>query len=191
MNITPHHDGSEIYVSNSAPRVGEEVELKIRVPKSIAVDEIYLRFFSDGEPRTKKLKQVKRSKVESWWSVTVLISNSTFHYRFMLVHKGNYSWYNGVGVFAHDVTDREDFQIIAKPAYPKWIQSAVFYQIFPDRFAKSSAEKKLPEWAVPREWSDLPKGRDKTTGVEFYGGDFPGITSHLEYLKGLLSLIHI
>ena len=185
MNITPHHDGSEIYVSNSAPRVGEEVELKIRVPKSIAVDEIYLRFFSDGEPRTKKLKQVKRSKVESWWSVTVLVSNSTFHYRFMLVHKGNYSWYNGVGVFAHDVTDREDFQIIAKPAYPKWIQSAVFYQIFPDRFAKSSAEKKLPEWAVPREWSDLPKGRDKTTGVEFYGGDFPGITSHLEYLKGL------
>ena len=185
MKLIPHHDGSELYVSNSAPKIGDKVEFRVRVPKKIKVDQLHIRFFHDGEPRTREAKLVKKNSVESWWSVKVEVINSTFHYRFMLVDKGNYSWLNGVGLFAHDVTDREDFQIVAKPAYPKWIQSAVFYQIFPDRFANSGIERDLPEWAVPRKWSDLPKGRDKKTGQEFYGGDFDGITSKLDYLKDL------
>ena len=183
--LIPHHDGSELYVSNSAPKIGDFVEFKIRVPKKYKPEEIHIRFFHDGEPRTRKAKKISTNSVESWWSVKVDVINPVFHYRFMLVEKGNYSWLNGVGLFPHDVTDREDFQIIAKPAYPQWISKAVFYQIFPDRFAKSGAVRKLPEWAVPREWNDLPKGRDKTTGQEFYGGDFPGITSKLSYLKDL------
>ena len=185
LQLIPHHDGSELYVSNSAPKIGEKVELRLRVPKKFKVDEVHIRFFHDGEPRTREAKLTKKGSVENWWSVKVEVINSTLHYRFMLAHKGNYSWLNGVGLFNHDVTDREDFQIIAKPAYPQWIQSAVFYQIFPDRFAKSGLERELPEWAIPRKWSDLPKGRDKTTGQEFYGGDFPGITSKLDYLKDL------
>lgn len=185
MKITPHHDGSALYVSNSAPSIGDTVEFKIRIPKSYKVDEVHIRFFHDGEPRTRAAKKGKSNSVESWWSVKVEVINATFHYRFMLVQKGTYSWLNGAGLFAHDVTDREDFQIIAKPAYPQWIQSAVFYQIFPDRFSKSDINRELPEWAIPRKWSDLPKGRDKSTGVEFYGGDFPGITNRLDYLKEL------
>jgi alpha-glucosidase len=185
MKLTPHHDGSELYVSNSAPEVGETVELRLRVPKKFKVDEVHIRFFHDGEPRTRKAKLVKRGSVENWWKVNVEVINSTLHYRFMCIYKGSYSWLNGVGLFNHDVTDREDFQIVAKPAYPRWIQSAVFYQIFPDRFAASGIARELPEWAVPRKWSDLPKGRDKKTGQEFYGGDFPGITSKLGYLEEL------
>lgn len=185
MKITPHHDGSALYVSNSAPAIGDVVEFKIRIPKSYKVDEVHIRFFHDGEPRTRAAKKGKSNSVESWWSVKVEVINATFHYRFMLVEKDSYSWLNGAGLFHHDVTDREDFQIIAKPAYPSWIQSAVFYQIFPDRFSKSDVVRELPQWAVPRKWSDLPKGRDKTTGVEFYGGDFPGITDRLSYLKDL------
>jgi alpha-glucosidase len=185
MKLTPHHDGSELYVSNSAPKIGEVVEFRLRVPKAIKVDEVHIRFFHDGEPRTRQAKKVKSNSVESWWSAKVEIINSTFHYRFMLIEKGNYSWFNGVGLFNHDVTDREDFQIVAKPAYPRWIQSAVFYQIFPDRFANSGAKRDLPDWAVPKKWNELPKGRDKTTGQEFYGGDFPGITSRLDYLRDL------
>ena len=185
MQLIPHHDGSDLYVSNSAPKIGDVVEFKVRVPKSTPVDELHIRFFHDGEPRTRVAKLTKKTSVESWFSVKVEVINSVFHYRFMLVSKGNYSWLNGAGLFHHDVTDREDFQIIAKPHYPRWIQSAVFYQIFPDRFAKSDVVRKLPDWAVPRGWNELPKGRDKTTGVEFYGGDFPGIVSKLGYLNEL------
>lgn len=183
--IEAHHDGSELYVSNSAPKIGDLVQIKIRVPASDRIISAYIRLFHDGEPRSFEMKKSKSSKFETWWSVNIEIQNTVTHYRFMLVDKGNYRWLNGVGVFAHDVTDREDFQIIAKPAYPEWIKNAVFYQIFPDRFAKSDIVRKLPEWAIPRQWNDLPKGKDKTTGVEYYGGDLPGITSKLDHVKNL------
>jgi alpha-glucosidase len=131
------------------------------------------------------MKKAKKLPHEQWWTVDLQILNITTHYRFQLVDLKSYRWLNGVGVFAHDVTDREDFQIIAKPQYPHWIQSAVFYQIFADRFAKSPIERKIPDWAVPREWNQLPKGKDQTSGVEFYGGDLPGVISKLDYLKEL------
>jgi alpha-glucosidase len=186
MNLLEaHHDGSELYVSNAAPKIGDSVKLKVRVPAKDKPIKVFVRLFHDGEPRTFEMKKTKTGKSESWWSIDIVIENTTTHYRFMLVDKKSYRWLNGVGVFAHDVTDREDFQIIAKPAYPEWIKKAVFYQIFPDRFAKSDAVRKLPDWAIPREWNDLPKGREKTTGVEFYGGDLPGITSKLSHIKAL------
>lgn len=183
--IEAHHDGSEIFVSNSAPKIGQSVELKVRIPAKDRPNQVFVRLFHDGEPRTFELTKSKQSKIETWWSVKVEIQNTVTHYRFMLVDKKSYRWLNGMGVFAHDVTDREDFQIIAKPSYPQWIKKAVFYQIFPDRFAKSEVKRELPSWAVPKNWSDLPKGKDKTTGVEFYGGDLPGITSKISHIKNL------
>jgi alpha-glucosidase len=117
MNLLEaHHDGSELYVSNSAPKIGDSVKLKVRVPANDKPIKVFVRLFHDGEPRTFEMKKTKTGKSESWWSIDIVIENTTTHYRFMLVDKGSYRWLNGVGVFAHDVTDREDFQIIAKPA---------------------------------------------------------------------------
>ena len=183
--LEPHHDGSQLYVSNSAPKIGESVELKVRIPAKDKTTRVFVRFFHDGEPRTLEMKRGKKVAHEIWWSCQLQILNTVTHYRFQLVDAKSYRWLNGVGVFAHDVTDREDFQIIAKPQYPQWIQSAVFYQIFADRFAQSGISRPTPDWAVPRQWSQLPKGKDETTGVEFYGGDLPGVISKLDYLKEL------
>lgn len=185
MEVIPHHDGSELYVSDIAPQLGDVIELKIRVPRKFKPDEIHLRYFHDGEPRTLEAKKNKVSLIETWWSVRVPIENASFHYRFMIIEKGNYSWLNGAGLFHHDVTDREDFQIIARPRFPDWVKSAVFYQIFPDRFAHSGIKRQLPEWAISRDWNQLPEGRSKNTGVEFYGGDIPGVLAHLDHLQSL------
>ena len=186
MNILrAHHDGSELYVSNAAPKIGEYVELKVRIPKSDKPEKIFVRLFHDGEPRTFELKKGKSTKVETWWSVSIEIMNAITHYRFMLVDKGGYRWLNGVGVFNHDVTDREDFQIVAKRAYPRWLKSAVFYQVFPDRFANSGIEKKVPHWAIPRNWNDKPIGKGSETPFEFFGGDLAGAESKLPHIKKL------
>ncbi|HUW87117.1 MAG TPA: glycoside hydrolase family 13 protein [Candidatus Paceibacterota bacterium] len=182
---SPHHDGSDLYVSNSAPTLGEKVKLRVRVPKSDKVLKVWVRLFHDGEPRTFELKKGRTGTYETWWSVEIEIINPVTHYRFLFVDKGTYRWLNGEGVFARDVVDREDFQIIAKPKYPDWIKHAVFYQIFPDRFAKSGERRDLPSWAVPREWNARPTGRGATTGTEFYGGDFPGVSEHLGHLEEL------
>lgn len=181
----PHHDGSELYVSSQAPQIGERVTFKIRCPQEVKFDSAFIRIFHDGEPRAFAMKKIGKKSRDIWWSVSVPILNPSTHYRFLLVREENYTWLNGVGVHDGDVTDREDFQILAIPGPPSWIRSSVFYQIFPDRFATSGAEKNLPDWAIPRDWNSLPHGRDKTTGQEFYGGDFDGVSSKIPYIKGL------
>lgn len=184
-SLTPHHDGSELYLSNSAPKIGEKVEFRVRVPKDCALTEVMIRIYHDGEPRTFAMTVKSCNKVESWWATKVTVLNPVAQYRFLLIGKNSYQWLNAAGIFNHEVTSGADFQILAKPKYPQWINKSVFYQIFPDRFASSGKKRKLPTWLVPRAWNDLPKGRDKTTGVEYFGGDFEGVEEHLDHITDL------
>jgi cyclomaltodextrinase len=59
---------------------------------------------------------------------------------------------------------------------PSWVQDAVFYQIFPDRFARSA---RVPKPSGLESWDDPP------TSLGFKGGDLLGITERLEYLTDL------
>lgn len=59
---------------------------------------------------------------------------------------------------------------------PDWVRDAVFYQIFPDRFASSDRVSKtsnLQEWDTP------------PTRHGFKGGDLLGIVERLDYLRDL------
>ena len=181
----PHHDGSQLYVSNAAPTFGEIVTLRIRVPHTYAFEKAFIRLYHDGEPRSFELRPGKKSHVETWWSVKVAIENLSTLYRFVFVAEGKYDWLNAAGLFDHDVHSNNDFQIVAVPAYPQWIKSSVFYQIFPDRFAKSGDKREIPDWAFPRDWNELPRGRSKYTGRELYGGDLKGVEQHLDHVSEL------
>lgn len=59
---------------------------------------------------------------------------------------------------------------------PECVKDAVFYQIFPDRFAKSKAVSK-PSNLEP--WDSPP------TAYGFKGGDLVGVVEHLDYLEDL------
>ena len=177
----PHHDGSELYVSNSAPKLGERVTFKVRVPNSYKFKDAVIRYYHDGEPRTAHLKQLKKSKSESWWGITIPIINHETRYRFLFAGPGKYDWLSACGLSDHDVHSNSDFLIVARPEYPSWLKSSVFYQIFPDRFAKTY-EKKLPEWAVAQVWNQIPRDKSKYTGIEIYGGDLYGVAEHLDHV---------
>jgi neopullulanase len=60
---------------------------------------------------------------------------------------------------------------------PDWVQDAIFYQIFPDRFAKSTRN---PSTHLPLESWDTPP-----SSHGFKGGDLYGIAENLDYLKDL------
>jgi neopullulanase len=60
---------------------------------------------------------------------------------------------------------------------PEWVKDAVFYQIFPDRFAKSTRFKR--EGLKFEEWHSAP------TPHGFKGGDLFGVLEHLDYLQDL------
>ena len=60
---------------------------------------------------------------------------------------------------------------------PEWVKDAVFYQIFPDRFAKSSRN---PAATLPFEpWDSAP------TTHGFKGGDLYGVLDKLDYIQEL------
>ncbi|NWF64168.1 MAG: glycoside hydrolase family 13 protein [Chloroflexi bacterium] len=58
---------------------------------------------------------------------------------------------------------------------PSWVKDAIFYQIFPDRFAKSN---KLPDIGFEA-WDSAP------THHGFKGGDLYGVIEKLDYLQDL------
>lgn len=185
MTLRPHHDGSEIYVSNAAPAIGQTITLKVRVPNSYHFEKAFIRVYEDGEPRSYELKRGKSTASEIWLEVKIKVVNLHTIYRFVFVAKGKYEWLNAFGLADHDVHSNNDFRIIAVPKYPDWIRSSVFYQIFPDRFARSGQVAKIPSWAHPREWNELPQGRGEHTGSEFFGGDLKGVEQHLDHIKDL------
>ncbi|MGN0914974.1 MAG: alpha amylase N-terminal ig-like domain-containing protein [Succinivibrio sp.] len=62
-------------------------------------------------------------------------------------------------------------------AHPDWVEDTVWYQIFPERFCRVSRkhDPKLADWADD----------SKISREVLYGGNIAGVTSKLEYLKGL------
>ncbi len=181
----PHHDGSEIYLSTLSPKLGEKVTFKFRAGAELVIEKAILRLYHDGEPRFFPMNKSVKGK-EQWWQVRVKILNPKTPYRFLIVNGERYSWLNAQGFHSNDVTSTHDFQLLATPEFPKWIRSSVFYQIFPDRFATTGKYKNLmPKDFVPRDWNELPKGRDKTTGVEYFGGDMDGVAQNLSHIQKL------
>lgn len=59
---------------------------------------------------------------------------------------------------------------------PDWLHDAVFYQIFPERFANGDPSLDPPDVAP---WGDPP------TRENFFGGDLAGITAHLDHIESL------
>ncbi len=59
---------------------------------------------------------------------------------------------------------------------PDWVKSAIFYQIFPDRFARSRA---VPKPGNLERWDHPP------TNHGFKGGDLIGVVERLDYLQDL------
>jgi neopullulanase len=62
------------------------------------------------------------------------------------------------------------------PDTPAWVRDAVFYQIFPDRFA---ASERVPKPGPLEPWDAPP------TNYGFKGGDLLGIVEHLDHVASL------
>jgi glycosidase len=61
-------------------------------------------------------------------------------------------------------------------AVPDWVQDAIFYHIFPDRFANGDPTNDPPNVHA---WGSMP------TSYHFQGGDFQGIIDRFDYLLDL------
>jgi alpha-glucosidase len=186
----PHHDGSNLHVSTSCPRLGESVTLWLRAPAAAGITAVHARVTPDGEPWYRPAwVDTARPGPDTWWRVEIEATNPVSGYRFHLTFAdGGIGWLTAAGLVHQDLPDATDFKLIAYEAPPSWSADAVIYQIFPDRFARSAAAGPVepPDWAIPCDWDTEPViGAGPGVSQQLYGGDLDGIAERLDHIASL------
>ena len=114
-------------------------------------------------------------------------------YAFKLLWDDRQQWFSPKGFSAFPPAKLELFAFDCPDAGPQWVTEQIFYQIFPDRFARSPSRSDLQDKVyhhhaaghdiVLRDWDDPLTA--EAGGSTFYGGDLDGISEKLPYLKAL------
>lgn len=190
------HNPSGVYYHDVPIGLNSEVTLRLRVPHDAPVRMVLLRCAPDGEQQMIQAQPGNDIPGWScrWFEVKLLLTNQKFAYRFYLLTDQGGWWYTAAGATRYVPTDHQDFQILADYHAPEWVEHAVFYQIFPDRFADGDPSNNVRDGghivdgypSIARRWGDLPI-KDQG-GREFYGGDLQGITQNLDYLQDTLGV---
>lgn len=114
-------------------------------------------------------------------------------YGFKLLWDDRQLWFAPKGFSEIPPAKLELFGYDSPDAGPQWVADQVFYQIFPDRFARSPSRSEQQDKVyhhhaaghdiVLRDWDDPLTA--EAGGSTFYGGDLDGISAKLPYLKKL------
>jgi len=190
LALQPHHDGSALYVPQQKPALLESVKVRIRIHDAMGkVKAVRVRFSESGEAfPTGNAKVIKRANGWAWYETSIVMHNPHMNYRWYIeLANGEIYWLNAHGLTELEQPDIGDFKINTFSSAPEWGKSAVMYQIFPDRFARSAKadQHKLPKWAIAKNWGDEVIGTGPGTSEQFFGGDIWGIIDHLDHLKKL------
>lgn len=130
-----------------------------------------------------------------------ITTSGLYHYYFRVRRENDTALYlghlhGGTGKETTDISKVEPFQLTCydrQVPRPEWYRNAVFYQIFPDRFANGNPhgeiDGKKPNTFLYATTADRPMyiydENHKIARWDFYGGNLRGIIAKLPYLKRL------
>jgi alpha-glucosidase len=183
--LSPHHDGSSLYVDDPNPSLGETVNVRLRVPADAGpCGKVWVRVVADGEPHFVEATVDERTDSDVWYRARVEARNPVTPYRWITDTHG---WVNQEGRTAYDPSDHSDFRIVTHAAPPSWVRQGAFYEIFPDRFSRSQRadDRPQPDWAVRRDWAVGPSPEWPAAMADFYGGDLDGALERIGHLQSL------
>ncbi len=186
-----HHDGSPLYVRSNSGALGDTATIRLRADVDAPITAVFLRSCPDGEQIVVAMQPAESDSVCRWWQVQLPLYALRTGYRFLLRTPAGSLWYNAAGLLAHYPTDANDFKLLADYSAPTWVRDAVFYQIFPDRFADGDPANNLRDGQYhiqgrpvrARRWGEPPSKQHGP--AEFYGGDLQGIATRLAYVAEL------
>ncbi|HCE4244224.1 TPA: maltodextrin glucosidase [Escherichia coli] len=114
-------------------------------------------------------------------------------YSFKLLWHDRQRWFTPQGFSRMPPARLEQFAIDVPDIGPQWAADQIFYQIFPDRFARNLPREAEQDHVyyhhaagqeiILRDWDEPVTAQ--AGGSTFYGGDLDGISEKLPYLKKL------
>lgn len=168
----------------------ESLHIILRVKKD-DVDEVNLicgdsSEFVDGKWVYQKISMQLEGSGElfDYWKIEHTPRYRRLRYCFE-IYFGDEKWYYTEKGFYDQLQDEDVnyhfcFPYIHKSelfSAPNWVKDTIWYQIFPERFANG---KKELNPSGTKEW-----GSEAPAYNNFFGGDFPGVIQHLDYLEEL------
>jgi alpha-glucosidase len=184
-----HHDGSPRYLSSLHPRIGDRIRVRLRAATASLIRRAFLRTCPDGEELLTVLAPSLVKGPARFWETSMVVSEPMVNYRFTLEADDGVWFYSAAGVSPHEPTDATDFRLLAGDPPPSWLDSAIFYQVFPDRFANSdpaldvSAGEYEYRGGRPRTFAwGSPPPKEQPFPLVFYGGDLGGVAQRLDHI---------
>ena len=158
---------------------------------------ITLRAEEDNEELSlpmQRLRQSPHADVVAWrGEINLMNGQPRRRYSFKLLWADPPLWFTPQGFQRFPPARLEQFAVPVPDSGPQWVPDQVFYQIFPDRFARSEAREAGQDEVyyhhaagqdiVLKAWDEPLTG--EAGGSTFYGGDLDGISEKLPYLKQL------
>ena len=163
--------------------------IRLRVSKEDFPDKIEVVYGGKYEyAKTQYSVTMERSyedRLFAWYTAYITLDDVRFVYIFKITEEGKVSYFSEDGL-----TDKFDFVLsfyncfqlayineadVMEPV--EWMKTAVFYQIFVERFFMGDEGKS--KTYINMKWGELP------TPKSFAGGDLEGIIQKLDYLKEL------
>ncbi|MFC7680472.1 alpha-glycosidase [Paenibacillus sp. GCM10028914] len=165
---------------------GRTIHLRIRTKKD-DMTEIYAltgdKYLWDQTMEYIPMAKLSSDELFDYWECEVQPSYRRLKYGFLLQQGREKCWMTEYGFLTEPPAnpDRLFEYPFINPAdvftTPDWVKDAVFYQIFPERFANGDPSND------PKDV--LPWGSTEPTPTNFFGGDLQGVIDHLDHLTEL------
>lgn len=198
MNYYPFDSRNPLYRNKfGSIAEGETLRLSLLLHRDACVYEAYLQIREDSSEEYSYLRLTEGDWLGDYryYNGEVTLSEGLYWYRFFYSssHGDFYVTKTGesVGCVTAEGTDWQQTVYSADFTTPDWLAGGIIYQIFPDRFYNSGAEKSnIPEDRyICNDWSKQPEYRQSGDKLrltnDYYGGDLKGIEEKLPYLKSL------
>lgn len=158
---------------------------------------IMLRMENDNEETSvpmHKQRSQPHPGVTAWRAALSLSTGQPRRrYSFKLLWHDRQRWFTPQGFSQIPPARLEQFAVDVPDIGPQWAADQIFYQIFPDRFARSQSREATQDHVyyhhaagreiILRGWDEPVTAQ--AGGSTFYGGDLDGISEKLPYLKKL------
>jgi alpha-glucosidase len=189
-----YSDGSCYFVTPAQPKLGQQVTVRIRMYAHAPVKAVVLKRLVNGIEFVTEMQKERTEHGLQYFAYTFPMTQNRMQYQFYLVCEDVIYFYTQKQITTYVPDMTYDFVLLADYEQPEWVKSAVFYQIFPERFCNGdpSNDVQSGEYTVDghpairmEHWNDTPLEYHEGYCMDFFGGDLKGIQDKIPYLKGL------